>query len=491
MPNGPEDQPQVDQTARRNELLEAAADFESAKSRLAADPHDVEAITDQAQAMMRMGAGATARNHFAVAATHYEEGSGKWIQTRVQIAKICVQEGLVDEALELLDGLERITDTKTGVSIRIMRARCFIRARRYDETRATIGEITRAGNLNISVHALLADLDVAEENHERARARLEQIARNPAMTGQSAAAIHFQLATILDRLGEYDEAFAAATRGNELLEADFDLPAFEAETEAILDWATPETIASLPISSDREARSVFIVGMPRSGTSLLEQIIAAHPKSDGIGERIEFNMYSTLLDHRTRLEFPRSLSAADPDSLDEFAALYRSMESSIAPTASRVTNKALGLDRVLPLISRVLPESHAILLRRRPLDNLLSIYMNSINPVHLSWACCLEGLIAARRRFERFTDRWADILDMKILPLDYEDLVDDAEGKITDVLEFLGIDFDRSSVDFHKSDRVVMTPSWNQVSRPMNRDAVDRWRRYERHLGPLIEAFGE
>ena len=92
---------------------------------------------------------------------------------------------------------------------------------------------------------------------------------------------------------------------------------------------------------------------------------------------------------------------------------------------------------------------------------------------------------------ERFTDRWADILEMKILPLDYEDLVDDAEGKITDVLDFLGIGFDRSSVDFHKSDRVVMTPSWNQVSRPMNRDAVDRWRRYERHLGPLIEAFGE
>lgn len=491
MSNGPEDQFEVDQTASGNERLEAAASFESAKARLDADPDDITAITDQARAMMRLGAGATARNHFTRAAAGHEEGSAKWIQLRVQIARICLQEGLADEAIELLEGLDRIADVKTVVSIRVMRARCFIRTRRYDETRATIGELTRSGNLNVSVHALLADLDVAEGNRERARTRLEQITRNPAMTGQTAAAIQFQLATILDRLGEYDEAFASATRGNELLGAKFDLPAFEAETEAILDWATPETIASLPVSSDREARSVFIVGMPRSGTSLLEQIIAAHPESDGIGERIEFNMYSTLLDHRTKLDFPQSLSAADPGSLDEFAAMYRSMENSIAPTGSRVTNKALGLDRVLPLVSQVLPGSHAILLRRRPLDNLLSIYMHSINPTYLPWTCCLEGLIAARRRFERLTDRWAEVLEMKTLPLNYEDLVDDAEGRIAEVLDFLGIGFDRSSVDFHKSDRVVMTPSWNQVSRPMNRDAVDRWRRYERHLGPLIEAFGE
>ena len=82
------------------------------------------------------------------------------------------------------------------------------------------------------------------------------------------------------------------------------------------------------------------------------------------------------------------------------------------------------------------------------------------------------------------------MLEIDTLPLRYEDLVDDAEARIREVLGFLDVDFDESSVDFHKSDRVVMTPSWTQVNRPINRDAVDRWRRYEKHIGPIIEAFG-
>ena len=491
MSRGLDDQFNIDRSSHDNPKADHVIKHEEAAARLAVDPDDIDAIVSQASSMVSLGGGGLARCRLARAAELCELRSAKWIGVRLQTAKLCLNEGLAEEALELIEGLERISDPKTANSVLLLRARCLLRTGRFEETRKIIGDIVRSGKFGFSAQTLIAEIDAAEGNHDRASSRLEQLLKSEEPSDVSRASMGFLLATSLDRIGDHDAAFEAARRANEILRPDFDVAEFEAETERLLKWSTPERIRSLPLSTDREPRSIFIVGMPRSGTSLLEQIISAHPRADGIGERFEFNMFQTLLAHRTGLPHPECLEAGDPSTLDEFAAAYRTMERSIAATADRVTNKALGLDLRLPLISRVLPGSRAILLQRRPLDNLVSIFMNPINPSSLPWSCSLEGLIAGRRRFDRLTEHWHDVLEMETLPLRYEDLVDDAEARIREVLEFLDIGFDESSVDFHSSGRVVMTPSWSQVNQPMNRDAVDRWRRYERHIGPLIEAFGE
>ena len=491
MSQGPDDLSNLDQPSIEDGPAKAVIQHEEALAKLAEHPDDIDAITNQAKAMVSMGGGGYARCLLTEAAELCKSRDAQWISIRLQTARLCHNEGLAEEALELLEGLERISDPKTGNAVLMLRGRCLLRAGRFDETRKTIGDMVRLGKFGNAAQTMIAEVDAAEGNHDRARSRLEQLLKSKEVSDAARAPMEFLLATSLDRIGDHDAAFEAARRANDILAPEFDAAEFEAETDRLLKWSTPERIRSLPLSSDRETRSIFIVGMPRSGTSLLEQIISAHPMGEGIGERFEFNMFQALLAHRTGLPHPECIEAGDTSIFDEFAAAYRTMEKSIAPTASRVTNKALGLDLHLPLISRVLPGSRAILLQRSPLDNLVSIFMNPINPESLPWSCSMEGLIAGRRRFDRLTEHWHEVLEIETLPLRYEDLVDDPEARIREVLEFLEIEFDESSVDFHKSSRVVMTPSWSQVNRPMNRDAVDRWRRYERHIGPLIEAFGE
>ena len=488
---GQEDQPMPEPSSSKPGPAEAASRHDAALASIARKPDDLDAILELAAAMLSMGGGGIARCHLAEAAERCETGDARWMDIRLTTARICHNEGLPEEALELLDGLERIASPKIAAKIRFLRCKSHIRAGQLEEARKGISEIARAGQLDIAAQVMFAELENAEGNHEKARQRFEVVLGNPRIPALTRASTEFMLTNSLNRIGEYDLAFEAAIRANEALAVEFDVDAFEEETERILEWSTPERIKSLPLSSDREERSVFIVGMPRSGTSLLEQIISAHPSGEGIGERFEFNMFHTLLEHRTGLPNPDCIHEGDNAMFDDFAAAYRRMEKSIAPTGNRVTNKALGLDTRLPLVSRVLPGSRAILLRRRPLDNLVSIFMNPINPDQLPWACSMEGLVAGRRRFDRLAERWHELLDIETMPIDYEEIVDDAERRIREILQFLDMDFDQSAVDFHDSGRVVMTPSWDQVNQPINRNAVDRWRRYERHIGPLIEAFGE
>ena len=491
MSQGDEDQFGVDPTSICQGTDDAVNRYEQARKRITENPRDVEAIDDQASAMLFLGAGGSARCRLMEAAELCDRNDTRWLGIRLQTARICYNEGLIVEALELLDGLERIADPRAHKEILLLRGRSLISASRYEEARSVIRDIAVSGNLGPAAQVLIAELDVAGGERDRASTRLRHLLRNPELDSWSRAGMGFTLAGLLEKLGDHDAAFEAAQAANDALNPDFDAAGFEAETERLLAWCTPERIGSLPISTDHGTRSVFIVGMPRSGTSLLEQIISSHPRGDGIGERFEFNMFSTLLAHRTGLINPAFLGTADSSMLDEFARDYRTMERSISPTADRVTNKALGLDAHLPLISRVLPGSRAVLLQRRPLDNLLSIFMNPINPRVIPWSCSLDGLIAGRRRFDRLTRHWHEVLEMETLPLRYEDLVDDSEARIREVLDFLEIEYDPATLDFHTSDRVVMTPSRNQVSRPINRDAVDRWRCYERHIGPLVDAFGE
>lgn len=491
MSGSPPTEPDRDPEASTADRRSPAQIHDESVAALVESPDDPVRLAALADSIRRMGAGATARPILQRAIELHQPSTARWTSLRIQLARLCHHEGLIEESLELLDGLDRVASGKAKLQLLQVRTKNLVRARRFDEARLAVREVVSLGGTSFVAQSLMAEIEIGERDDERAAKRLEGLVARESLDRKNRATLAFHLGRLRDRAGDHDGAFEAATLANELLESPFDLDRFEAETEAILAWSTRERIASLPRGTDESERSLLIVGMPRSGTSLLEQIIAAHPEGGGAGERGEFRMFRSLLEHRTGRPYPDCLADATPSMLDEFATTYRAMEDANVPGSGRITNKALELDPLLPLVSRVVPGSKAIILSRNPLDNLLSIYMHEINPAFLPWSCSLEGLVAARRRFDRLRERWLEVLEIDLLPLDYEDLVDAPEARIQEVLEFAGLGFDRSSVDFHESDRTVMTPSWNQVNRPINRAAVDRWRNYERHLGPVLEAFPE
>ena len=156
-----------------------------------------------------------------------------------------------------------------------------------------------------------------------------------------------------------------------------------------------------------------------------------------------------------------------------------------------MVNKALGLERTLGWMARVLPNSRIVRIDRDPRDNLLSIHQHPLSPKLYPWATSLEHLVRVQAGFTRLMDHWESVLPTPILAMRYESLVDDQEGETARLLHHLGLEADDACLNFHESERAVLTPSHDQVRQPMNRRGIGRWRRYAHHLGPVLAAHPE
>jgi hypothetical protein len=161
-----------------------------------------------------------------------------------------------------------------------------------------------------------------------------------------------------------------------------------------------------------------------------------------------------------------------------------------APRATVVTCKPLGLERVAGLIPMIAPNARIVFVRRDPRDCLLSIYMHLIRAEVHPWSTTLNGLVTNWQCAQHLWTHWKSTLPCPWMELEYESLVEDPEAKIRRLIEFAGLPWDDRCLQFHASTRTVATPSWDQVDKPLHAGAIGRWKHYEKHLGPLLDAFG-
>ncbi|MFI4896708.1 MAG: tetratricopeptide repeat-containing sulfotransferase family protein [Phycisphaerales bacterium JB059] len=281
----------------------------------------------------------------------------------------------------------------------------------------------------------------------------------------------FELGHALDALGRYDEAFEAFTRGNELSPT---RPEIDPDTVRAT-W-TPEVIRNTPLSPEPSDLPVLVVGMPRSGTSLFEQVVCAHPAAEGVGE-------SPLLGQLLAKYPVRSLT---PQRLRFAGGAYLlALGAAMTPDTKRVLDKMPGNDIAIGLASRAIPGVRVVWRRRDPRDVCLSCYFQDFGAnltVTRDLAACARRLGAS----ERIMRHWQEHLDTPILEDRYEDFVADPEASIRRALDFLGLPFDPACLNFHESKRRMDTASMSQVRRPVFDASVARWRHYERHLEPLL-----
>jgi tetratricopeptide (TPR) repeat protein len=305
------------------------------------------------------------------------------------------------------------------------------------------------------------------------------------------AALRYAIGKYLDDVGDYGRAFASFARANDILKRaaePYDRKVRAAAAADLIKAHSRDAIARAAEGGSDSAVPVFVVGMPRSGTSLIEQIIASHPLARGAGE---LDFWSNVMrKHETEVRHAPLTGSVKV----ELAASYLRMlkeHAASAPTddlanVQRIVDKAPVNSDYLGVIHAVFPKARIIYVQRDPIDTCLSCYFQEL-PLTLNFALDLDDLTHYYKEHRRLIDHWRAVLPPgSILDVPYESLVADQAVWTRKILEFIGLEWNDQCLSFDQTQRVVSSASYRQVRRKIYSTSVARWRNYENFLRPLL-----
>ena len=294
--------------------------------------------------------------------------------------------------------------------------------------------------------------------------------------------LRYALGKYFDDVRDYDSAFASYRLANELKKRSgikHDRQRLTRRVEQITALYDQAWLRRVRAEGNESTRPVFIVGMPRSGTTLAEQILASHPGAFGCGE-LRFWLGACV-----RYESPAQREAPSNGVISATADEYLRLLASLSADASRVIDKMPANFMNLGLIHAAFPKARIIHMQRNPLDTGLSIYFQIFSNTH-TYANDLEDIAHYYRQYHRLMQHWRCTLsEDAILDVPYEELVQDPEPWIRKIVQFVGLPWDPRCLDFHQTERTVVTASNWQVRQKITRSSAGRWRNYQAFLGPL------
>jgi tetratricopeptide (TPR) repeat protein len=318
------------------------------------------------------------------------------------------------------------------------------------------------------------------------------------MTDERRAGLHFGLAAHYDGKQDWTAAAAHMGRANALKRAAderrhraYRPEQHEAFVDRIIETFNPDLFERLAGLGSASERPVFIVGMPRSGTTLTEQIIASHSQVFGAGERQFARLGLGLLPRvmaRVEDDPLRCLEAAGGPALDAAAAWHLAQLARLdAGAASRIVDKMPDNYSMLGWLAVLFPRARFIYCRRDPRDVALSCWITNFAAIR--WANDLDHLARRLLQHRRLMAHWRRVLPVPVLEIDYEAVVADQEGQSRRLIDWLGLDWDDRCLAFFETERLVRTASVAQVREPIYRRSVARWQHYESMLAPLLSAL--
>ena len=318
---------------------------------------------------------------------------------------------------------------------------------------------------------------------------LEQRLTEPSTSEDDAIHLHFALADLFDQANEVTEAFEHYHAANALKRKtiSYDTKQHSAFVDRLIKTYTEEFFETNTARGSDSELPVFIVGMPRSGTTLVEQIVSSHPQVYGAGELGSLmGIEETLakLIERSR-PYPEGITMCEDSRAAEFAAEYLHELARHSQSAARITDKMPSNFLRIGLIKTLFPKARIIHCKRNALDTCASIFLNYLVKGH-DYSFDLAELGQHYLDYERLMAHWNGVIPNGIFGVRYEDLVTNQEPTSRQLIDFLGLDWDDACLDFHENTRVVKTASNLQVRKPMYADSIDRWRRYEEQLAPLV-----
>ncbi len=320
---------------------------------------------------------------------------------------------------------------------------------------------------------------------------LEKVYPDLDNSDENKTSIAFCLSKVFEKSGDYSKAFSYLADGNSMKRSGYDY-SLEEDKEffrSIKEMFSSELFKKYSSSGTDNNAPIFILGMPRSGTTLTEQILSSHQMVYGAGELPDIrNLLSQMCGAGEYEKFPKFVRQLGSDDLLRMGLDYIDGLRKRNSTAERITDKMPHNFLHVGMIRLMLPNAKIVHCKRDPIDNCLSIFKQNFGGVH-EYAYDLTELGGYHLLYQDLMEHWNKVLPGFMFELQYEDMVADQEGMTRRLLEFCGLPWDDNCLQFHESERTVKTASYTQVRKKIYSDSVQLWKRYEQELQPLLSAL--
>lgn len=437
---------------------------------------------------------ADTKGQLETAAKHYKKSirlDSKQVKTHIALGLLRTNQGRYKEAIASIDRAIRLNPDNPNAIAAL--ADAHDKGGEPERALELLHPFIQGDSETHSMAVVFATVTMNMGDHEAGIQMAQKHLESQELGANNRQLLGFTLGRSLEAIGKYDESFEAYQDANQALPSAFNPDTFSESVDDLINVFSKSRLSTLTRSRLTTELPVFIAGMPRSGTTLVERIINSHPEARGAGEviflqRLISDMPLTI---QSDQPYPQCVLDMDETDADRMAKSYLNDLRLFSRGVRRVTDKNLLNWWHLGLISCLFPQARVIHCRRNPLDTCFSCFTSSLFNLTCPWASDLKWIGMVYGEYRRLMDHWQSVLDIQILDVSYEEVIVDQENQSKRLLDFLGFAWDEQCLNFHRSDsqvrniEIAPTLSYNQVRKPVYKTSQGRALHFEKHLDAL------
>lgn len=395
-------------------------------------------------------------------------------------AAVRVAESMFDEAEEFTNKALAVEPDHLGAKYQLVRI--LIAQGRVEETLALIDTIMTAMPNAIEVLSIyVAAADMTKDDPVIARMRDDILPRFLRTQHPRTQQILYDLGKAHNAIGAYDASFDYFAQAKQLEPSKYSADNYTRYVDAL---TTRTSRADFFARGGREEAPILVVGMPRSGSTLLEQVLSGHADIGSAGESPSLRriISSVGINARDGASLAKAIKEMPAEAAQRLGQRY--LDETGHRDGVHIVDKSLHNFELLGFFAVMFPKAKILNIQRDPMDNCVACYLQKLPASHI-YTETLDAMGHSYLEYRRLMAHWMTALPNPILPVRYEDMVTDLEGKAREIIDFLGLPWDPNCLDYQTNDNRVQTISVTQVRKPIYKSSMQRWRRYEKHLDPL------